>query len=432
MIKIIYNFVVIILSIMWLPKALYEMLRFGKYRNSFYKRLGFDSGIYNLNAKGPVIWVHAVSVGEVRALSAILTHIYKENPNLTFVMSTITETGQNEAKKRLPFVHFFCYMPIDLSFISKRIINHIRPHAVIVCETDFWFNFLTEAKSSGAKVVLVNGKISDTSCRNFKWFSIFSKKLFNSFDLLCLQNEEYKKKFILLEIEKKKIFVTGNLKFDVEVPRLSSSQKDEWEDLIFYKNRFVLTIGSTHEGEESKLLDVLDPLFKEFKNLFVVLVPRHPERFDSVADLLRKRNVPFTRWSEKEKSIEGAKILLLDTMGQLMSAYEVSKLAIVGGSFVEGVGGHNMCEPANYSVPAIFGPFTYNQNELVHYILDYNAGYQVSMDHLRERIKRFILDEDLRMLLGKNGAQLSNDMKGSSLRTKDLLESFEVIPTSGF
>ncbi len=425
---ILYDLIVLALTLMWLPKAFYERLRYGKYKDSFWQKMAIDPRLKNAKFRGSLIWVHAVSVGEVRAISSVVRKLHLENPNLSFVISTVTETGQAEAKKRMPFAQYFCYLPLDISWVMRRKMFLCQPKAVIICETDFWLNFLSEAKRIGAKVVLVNGKLSDRSYKRFKALRFFSKKLFKSFDLLCLQNKEYENKFASLGIEKEKLVVTGNLKFDIDVPFLDSKRRSVWNERIGSCERQIITIGSTHEGEEKKILDLFIPLFVENPHLLLILVPRHPERFTAVAAILEQMKISFVKWSEKNNCSKETQVLLLDTMGELLSAYELSSLAIVAGSFVSGIGGHNVCEPANYGVPVLFGPYTEDQKELIELVKSYKSGMQVPIERLARELQSLLKDPQRRDQLGENGKLLARDMIGSSDKTIQYCNDFRVLP----
>ncbi|MBA2728245.1 MAG: 3-deoxy-D-manno-octulosonic acid transferase, partial [Parachlamydiaceae bacterium] len=356
-IPIFYELILWLLALLALPKIIYSAIFYGKYRESFFKRWGKGFPVINKGNRR-LIWVHAVSMGETKAVSTLIKSLKAGKDNPIVLVSSITETAHAEAKKSIPEADYHVFMPFDFNFLIAPIVAKVSPDLVLLSETDFWFNFLRAAKKCGAEIAVVNGKISERSVKRFQKFSFFSNALFGCIDLFCLQSVHYQKRFASLNIPSDKMIVTGNLKFDDEPPRLTEIEKlnlkVKWG---IDPSSKVLVIGSSHDPEERQLLEVMRNIWKKEPSLKVILVPRHPDRFNTVGTLLESLSIPFSRYSQPEGlSNINSKVILIDAMGQLRNSYQIADLAIVAGSYTEKVGGHNILEPLWFGVPTIFGP----------------------------------------------------------------------------
>jgi len=324
-----------------------------------------------------VIWIHGVSVGEIKAAQLLYRALKNADPNRFFLITTTTETGQAEAMRSLPDADAYRYLPIDFPWLVRRWTRLLRPKLFFLIESDFWPNLLSAVKAHGGKNILVSGKLSEKSAHRFLTFSFFAKRLFDRFDLLCVQNEEQHSRFLPLLKDPSRLQVTGNLKLDLSPQSV---------DIPFWRKRLqcgtkAIAIASTHGPEELSLLDALWPI----QDLFFFLAPRHPERCDAVAEQLNKRGIPFFRWSRLEERSGSEQVLLIDAMGHLPICYALSLLAIVGGSFVP-IGGHNILEPSLYGLPVLFGPHMHNQTEFVSRVLKLGAGQQIALDQIRQTV----------------------------------------------
>lgn len=398
------------------PKFLYERLK-GKRHPGFSQRIGFS---LPESSSKPVIWIHAISVGEIKATQPFFRELRKKYPSSFFLITTITETGLMEAKRSLPEADAFAYHPLDFKWIVKRWISHFKPALFILIESDFWPNLLSELKKSGSKVLLVSGKLSERSARRFKRFSVFTKKLFSHFDLLCVQNEEHKERFLPLLKDHNRIHITGNLKLDIEPQRVDQIH---WQEkLQFLPKQPIITISCTHAPEEEMLLDALVQ-----EKITIFLAPRHPERFEEIAQLLAKKKIPFLRWSE----LDGKQtpfpnqcfVILVNAMGQLPICYTFSSLAIVAGSYIDKIGGHNVLEPCLYGTPVFFGPHMHSQGEFATRVLEAKAGLQVPLEKLREAIHIFLNDSHLEISMRSNAKRLISTSRGTTYRTLLLTQS---------
>lgn len=422
LITLLYEIVLWVLTLLALPWAGYQALVHGKYRQSFSSRCGFgfpqiDKGNRRL------IWIHAVSMGETKAVAAVCRRLKSAPDNPIIVVSSLTETGHAEAKKSMPEADYHVYMPFDLYGIVAPIVKRTAPDLVILCESDFWFNFLRVAKKGGATVVLVNGKISERSQARFQLFPAFAHALFSCIDLYCLQSEHYRERFAKLGIPSDKMVVTGNLKFDDAPAKLDESSKNslrqQWgippEDKV-------LVIGSSHDPEERQLLQVLTKLWERLPSLKVILVPRHPDRFDSVAALLTSLKIPYIRHSQGPATGQNHQVVLVDAMGLLRQSYQIADVALVAGSYTERVGGHNILEPLWFGVPTIYGPHMHSQPELVELVNGQQAGLQLSLDLLEDKLYDLLTGHSDTEKLRDAGIQLVESMRGSTDRTMQAID----------
>ncbi len=421
-----YDVFLFFIAILALPKLFYAIIIKKKYRHSLFSRFGFHFPIEHLKHS---IWIHAVSVGETKAIVSLARELKHRYPEIPLIISSVSETGHAEAKRSLPFADYHIYLPFDFYLIVRRILKKANPSLVILSESDFWFNFLSLVKQKGGVLALVNGKISESSSRKFKQFSFFSKYLFELFDLFCLQNDVYKSRFLEAGVDREKIVVTGNLKLDDEYPQLSAEEAIEWRHKLgIQTEQLVVTIGSTHHPEEQLILQVLKEIWKERGDLKVILVPRHPDRFKEVSSLLEKERIKWIKFSDINLRTGEEQVILMDAMGLLRMCYQLSDLAIVGGSFTNKVGGHNILEPCWYGKPVIFGPHMETQFELVSLVKKYGAGLQVNENELINVLKDCINHKEYRAKLGTNGTTLIQDLKGSTQRTLNAMEPFFLAP----
>lgn len=376
-----------------------------KYRKSLFSRIHPQP----LETQGkPVIWLHAVSVGEVKALSTLIPHISKSYPEAFIFVTTVTETGLAQAKRCIPEAHAMHYLPLDFSWIIRSFVRQVRPTLLVLVEGDYWYNLLREAKKLKSSIIVVNGKMSEQSLKRYLFLKSFSRSLFSHVDHFCLQGDSYLERFLKLGIAPEKLTVTGNLKFDLPLPKMGTLL-DLKSRLKLSDEDWVLTIGSTHEGEEKLLLNALHPLKKAFPKLKVLLAPRHPERFPRVKELLS--DYPY--------------VTLIDRIGVLAHCYRLANLAIVGGSFIHGVGGHDIFEPINMGVPTLFGPFMDKQIDLAHLIIDAEAGKRVSIEELPSTLKVLLSDPSALEVMREKGRQCAKKVKGSALRTWKQIESLQ-------
>lgn len=423
-ISVFYEIILWILALIALPKFVWNRSIKGKYKESFNGRLGI---LFPTILKGerPLIWIHAVSVGEVKAIANLAKQLKQQPNNPMIVISSITETGHAEAKRCLPEAEHHFYLPFDFCCLIGSILKQAKPNKIILCETDFWYNFLRIGKKHGAEISVVNGKISERSMKRFKRFSFFSRPLFSLVDHFCLQSNLYADRFASLGIPKNKIVVTGNLKFDSHPKSMTSEEKAAFRaDLGISEKDKVIVIGSSHDPEEKQLLEAMRGLWEHEPNLKVIIVPRHPERFDSVEAIIKTFAIPYQRYSQRHstQSSSSASIILLDTMGLLGKCYQIASIAIVAGSYTKLVGGHNILEPLWFGVPMVYGPHMHGQPDLVEAVAAHDAGVQLTVDQIGTGLLRLLQDPSEAEKLRKGAAQLITAMQGSTARTFEVVK----------
>lgn len=412
-----YNIVFFIGFLAFLPKIIFAYFFQNKYRKSFFARLG--RGYQDFPNKKRVIWIHAPSLGETKAVVELVKKIKQEFPECYLLFTSTTETGYEEAKKSISFADNHLFFPFDLGWVIRPIVRKVCPELVILCESDFWYNFLDECQKVGAKTFLVNGKISLRSLKRYKKFTFFSKALFSKIHFFCIQSHRYLERFASLNIPTDKMKVTGNIKLDSthshsQVSDLKNELKISDSDVIF-------VAGSTHSPEEKFIIDAMKTMWTQFPNAKLLVVPRHPERFMEVENVLKNSQLPFGKYTKTEMLTGNEKVLLIDAVGILKTCYQICDLAFVGGSFSLKVGGHNILEPCYYAKPVIFGPYMHSQLDLVEVMHEFKAGIQTTREGFSADLMRLFSSFEERNELGQNGICLINAMQGASTRTFDII-----------
>lgn len=376
--NVLYDIALSIGLALFLPKVLWQK-KWGVLR----QRLQFAPPDLSDLQRRPVIWMHAVSVGEVKSAKELLKKIKAQYPEAFIFVTTATATGQEEAKRSLAEADAFRFMPIDFSWLVRKWVSVLKPHLLLFIESDCWFQLLQAVKESGGKTALVSGKLSERSASRFAKVSFFAKKLFSLFDLLLVQNVEYLHRFKPFVNDQKKLFIGGNLKLDALPVPIDRERLEP----IFRDISLKISLVSTHAPEESELLDALEPF-----DAVIFLAPRHPERFQEIADLLTTKNISYCLWSQIEKRRGKERVFLIDSMGQLPIFFSFCDLAIVAGSFSSQIGGHNVLEPCLYGTPVFFGPVMHQQKEFAAIVLKAGAGRQVDLSNLAAEVRAYIQD----------------------------------------
>jgi len=346
----------------WIPWVLVSRKR----RRNVADRLGIRRPRIPAPSGKQRLWVHAVSVGETLSAVPLVREIRRRLPNLEILLSTVTITGQEVARRSMgETTDGIFYFPFDLPGICSRFFHRVRPDLLVILETEIWPNLLAECAKRGVPALLLNGRVSTRSMRGYSRFRTWSSSVLACLDTIAVQTEEDAERIQALGVDPTRVRVTGNMKFDVTVPESSAS---EWFDRYrTYRSSGGLwfVAGSTHEGEEEAVLQAFARARKVNGSVRLLLAPRHPERFPAVEDLCRTSGwevVRRSRMSEGEDRRE-TPVVLLDTMGELTAAYSAADIAFVGGSLVPR-GGHNILEPALFGVPTIVGPHMENFREI--------------------------------------------------------------------
>ena len=362
---LLYSLTLVAAFLVSAPYWLFQMLRQGKYRAGLEERLGGVPGRLLRPKPAAAVWVHAVSVGEVLAASELIEELKALFPGERVVLSTTTLSGQRLARERLGAENVF-YFPLDFAFAIRPYLRALKPRLVVLAETEFWPNFLRLAQASGARVAVVNARISNRSLPSYRrWRGLLTGVLGN-IDLFLAQSEEDQRRLVSIGAAAERVQVAGNLKFDTRPPAQLPALDLLGAALAAGPVETVVA-GSTVEGEEELLLRDFEMVCARHPQTVLVLAPRHPERFDAVAGLLAARGLPWRRRSKLTAGGRGVLpggVLLLDTIGELAALYALAAVAFVGGSLVPR-GGHNILEPAQQGCAILVGPHTENFREIV-------------------------------------------------------------------
>ena len=364
----------------------------------------------------PTIWLHAVSVGEVIAAATLMPALERAFPEMRFVVSVITVTGRRVAEDKLGDAATIFYCPFDVAFIVRRVVKKVRPRALVILETEIWPHLLRECKRAGAKTMIAAGRISDRSFPRYQKIRGFMKRVLAEVDSFCMQNELYRERVEALGAPPERARVTGSLKFDAIAPSFAGER-------AFPENRRVLIAGSTLEPEERQLLYVFESLSREAPDLFLVIAPRHPPRFDAVADLVRRRGHRFVRRSQAETDADpGADVMILDTLGELAALYEQADYVFVGGSLADW-GGHNIIEPASKGKPVVFGPHMQNFADVAKLFVEERAAVQVlDRAELEAVLREWIENPRSALEIAERTTRVIEDNRGASERTVAALQ----------
>jgi|SRR4051812_7639358 3-deoxy-D-manno-octulosonic-acid transferase len=416
---LIYSALLAVWLLVSLPYWLLQMLRHGKYRAGLRERLGNVPPGFISGSK-PNIWVHAVSVGEVLAVSGLVQGLRQRFPQHRIVVSTTTDTGQKLARKRFGEENVF-YFPLDFAFAIRPYLQALRPQLLIIAETEFWPNFLRLAHASGAAIAIVNARISDRSWPGYRRVRTLLKKVLEKISLFLAQTEEDKKRLIDIGAAADRVQVTGNLKFDVPLPPVPPIVASLHVAFSRDATSPVLVCGSTMEGEESLLLRAFEIVLASHPKAVMILAPRHPERFTEVAQALEQLGIRFWRRSLWNGEPLSGGVLLVDTIGELAALYGVADIAFVGGSLVPR-GGHNIIEPAQHGVAIVVGNHTENFRDIVGLFQSRNAVCIVGPAELPLVFMELIANNQQRLSLGQRASETLQSQTGATMRTLDGIE----------
>ena len=403
-----------------LPYWLLQALRHGKYRAGLDERLGRIPTRLVTGAARPAIWIHAVSVGEVLAISGLAEELAKRFPQHRIVISTTTDTGQKLAQSRFGGENVF-YFPLDFGFAIRPYLRLLRPELIVIAETEFWPNFLRLAHASGARIAVVNARISDRSRPGYRRFRWLLAGVLRQVDLFLTQTAEDARRLEEIGANAEKVQVTGNLKFDVPAPPTAAVVASLRAALQRGDTSPVIVCGSTVDGEEPLLLQAFSNVLASYPRAALILAPRHPERFGEVAELLDTLGIRFWRRSLWSGDPITSGVLLIDTIGELAALYALADVAFVGGSLVPR-GGHNIIEPALHGVPIVVGNHTENFRDIVGLFQSRNAVRVVGPAELPLVLMELISNPAEREELGRRGAETLRAQMGATQKTVQALE----------
>ena len=414
------------------PRLLYDAVRHGKYVGTLRERLGRLPVAINPRRVAS-IWIHAVSVGEVLATRALIPALRDRYPDHPLWLSTTTQTGRTAATG-LEGVDGLFYFPLDLSSVVTRVLDHIRPELFVMVDTELWPNLLRHCARRGVKTVLVNGRISDRSYPRYRLVRPFFRHVLAGIDRVCAQSDESGRRLIELGALPTRVTVTGNLKFDIlRAPDFPTSSRGDRVLRAFRipESRTVVMAASTHAGEEAPVLDAFARIRRDDPTAILVVAPRHPERCAEVTALAAGLGLETVRRSAlPADGAPRAAVVVLDTVGELATLFQIATVVFLGGSLVRG-GGHNVLEPAVWGKPVVFGPHMENFAEIAELFLTNRAACQIpSADALEPILSTLLGDPVRRAALGAAARALVEANRGATERSLSVMATL-LAPAAG-
>ena len=415
--NILYLAVVIIIS----PVFFYRMVRHKRYRKGWSQKLG------NITRNEPAkkcIWIHAVSVGEVNATKTIINALSDKFSEFEIVISTTTDTGFERASKLFGQNHAVFYFPFDFSWIIRKAFEAIRPDICMLMELEVWPNFVDTAKKLNVPVVIVNGRISEKSFSRYKLIKPFVKKIFEKITLTLAQTEQYADRFQQVGVSKQNIIVTGSLKYDTAEIAGKIDGADSVAAQLGIENKKLWVAGGTGNNEEAVILEVFRNLLQKnpLPDLRLVIVPRKPERFNEVAQIIKQRGFGCIRYSQIKQSssspvMDNQTVILVDTMGDLRKFYSLATVIFVGRSLVP-MGGSDMAEAAALGKCTIFGAHAFNFKQTVDALLEAEGAIMIeNKTELLNTVQKCLLQPDYANQIAANGQQIIKQNQGATKKT---------------
>ncbi len=430
---ILYDVILILL----IPFYIFSLLLKGKFNWQVFKRFKIIGKDLEFIKNKDVIWLHAVSLGEVSTCKSLIKQLSVKFPNNIILITTVTATGKMLSQSIAKDNILSLYMPFDLSFLISPLIKSINPKLLILIETELWPNLLYYAQKYKIPVLVLNARLSDRSFGKYHLFSWFVRQLTKGVSEFCVQSGIDKNRFLQLGIDVQRVKTTGNMKFDA-IEELDSKQLIDLANLrnkiALEKNDFLIVAGSTHDKEEECVLDSFaelkrqfnspfDNKITEFSNLRLLIAPRHLEKLGLIESLIEAKGMPSARISEI-KSLSIDSILLLDTIGQLRLIYGLANLVFIGGSLVP-TGGHNILEPAFFEKPIIVGPYMHNFKSITYLFLSNNALIQVrDASELVTKMKEVIFNKKMQQDLGKAAKSVLASNLGATFINLGIIEKY--------
>lgn len=391
------------------------------------RRLGERYGIYSRLAAplpGGMV-IHAASVGEVIAATPLIRALQARYPHLALTVTTVTPTGSARVKAAFGEQVTHVYLPYDLPFAVRRFLHFIQPRLFVVIETELWPNLIREIRQQQIPFVIANARLSPRSATRYGWIQPQVRHMLNEISLILAQDSISAERYLGLGFPSERLVNTGNLKFDITITAEKRAEVDRVAAQLGIAHRPVWIAGSTHEGEEKWVLDAHRQLREQHPDLLLILVPRHPERFDAVAQLIKKSGLSYVRRTEHSPLGADISVLLGDTMGEMMLLYGLAQIAFVGGSLVKH-GGHNPLEPIAFDIPVISGMFTFNFPEIFAKLREVNGVIEVasSAEALGEAVDYLLTQPNQGRAISQAGFSVLHENQGALERHVALLARY--------
>ena len=424
-----YNLALIIAS----PAILVILLAKKRCRRGIPQRLGWDrSEAVTPESTPPVIWVHAVSLGEVVAAVPLVRMLHDRHPDYRVIVTTVTETGREAVEQRLAGVAEHRYVPLDFPWVVSRVVDQLRPALFLCVETELWPNLLRILASRRVPVVLVNGRLSSQSYRGYRFIRPLLKQMLACVTFCLMQSRRDAERITNLGAPADRVLCTGNIKFDQPVPPIEKAYADNLRNLLLADDEELFVAGSTHPGEEEQLLACYRTLLQRYPRLVLLLAPRHIERAAQVEAAAAAKGFAAVRRSLLPAGVplKGPRVIVLDSRGELATVYRYAVATFVGGTLVP-IGGHNLLEPAIWGKPVFFGPYTDHCAEIAGLLLRAEGGRQViDGAELAPYLTAVLNDRSALERMGRAAQQVVLENRGALEHTVDVITRVLSVRTS--
>jgi 3-deoxy-D-manno-octulosonic-acid transferase len=413
-----YSLLIYLVTPLALLYLAFRGLRSGDYLKRWPERFAFFDGP---ETTGGIV-VHAASMGEVNAASILVRELGKRYPDFPLCLTSLTPTGSDRVRTLFAETVFHVYAPLDLPGAVKRFFDRVQPRLLIIMETEIWPNLYYEAASRNIPILIANARISETSVGGYRRFRKMTEAALSKVSRIAAQSSKDAARLIEIGADEARLTVTGNLKFDVRLPP-SLIEQGESIRLAWGTDRLVLLAGSTHAGDEGPLLEAFRALLVTFPGALLILVPRHPERFGRVAQLARSAGLRVSLRSGGVSCPRNTQCFVIDSRGELLGFYAACDVAFVGGS-LDPTGGQNVLEPAALCKPVLFGPHTFNFEEITRQLIECQAAFRIhNAAELEQAVRRLFNEPELRDRMGQAGFKLVESGQGALNRTLEIVDS---------
>ena len=414
--RLIYNLLIYLAAPVAFLMQLWRGLRDPSYRERLGERFGFGSVL-----PGETIWIHAVSVGEVQATEPLIKQLLARHPRYPLLLTTVTPTGAARARQLFGETVQLRYVPFDLPGSVRRFFDRVHPRLAMILETELWPNLYAECGRRGVPLVLASARISPRSVGRYRRLVPLFRQALSHGIVIAAQSETDAARFRSIGASPERTHVTGNIKFDFQPPPGIAERSARWREMNA-PGRPIWVAGSTHEGEEDMILEAHRIVLRRFPDALLLLVPRHPQRFDAVRDLLMRRGEAFANRSSGTATPRATSVMLGDTMGELMMFYAAADVAFVAGSLVP-IGGHNLLEPVSLGRPVLTGPHNFNSEAAARLLLEAGAARVVAnTGQLGATVSDLLGDRGLRTSMGAAGRAVLDANRGALDRLLKLVD----------
>jgi len=426
MLRSVYTSLLYVFAPLALAATALRGLRDPAYRDRLSERLGFTREFPPAGGIRP-LWLHAVSVGEVQAAAPLIRALLKKYPQQSLLITTATPTGAQRVQAMFGDSVRHAYLPYDLPGAVRRFLDRVQPSLAVVMEREIWPNLFGECERRRIPILLASARISERSAvRHQKFATLFRDALSGNVTVAAQTSQDAQR---YRSIGAQRVLVTGNVKFDIEVPQ-AAREAGETLRAAQFADRLVWVAGSTHDGEEQQLLAAHRAVTAQRPDALLVLVPRHPNRFEAVRAWLKSEQVQYAARSRQEVVTPATSVLLVDTLGELMMFYAAADIAFVGGSLIATVGGHNLLEPAVLERPILVGPHNFNAPDIAQLMIESGAAREVnSSEQLAAAILELGADRAARADMGARASAIVTANRGALSRVMELIEALLQAPS---